>query len=744
MANSFYEECKRIITDSAIEPPIEESILALWIYLQIYYYTNTQQLSVFTHKEVFLKAIEDDMSFNSYTDIFKNISEELYVKVFSKIVSVFSCYDGRGLQVVPLKDFEILFEGALHNRLRSRTGTYYTPTEIVDLMVDKSILATIKDEALRGTLKDVLDCPTFAVDEARALKLIKHLQQLRVIDIACGGGVFLRQALNTLTNAVVKLYKRVGVEKQHYHIKKELLKNIYGIDVQKNTIALCKLLMLMEVNSQPWEEGSRRLSLNIIEGDGLLTREINNEPLDKSFDIVIGNPPYIGEKGNKRLFDRIKDTAFGQEYYESKMDYFYFFIYRGHQLLKKEGILAYITTNYFVTADGGYKLREFFKDSLSLSWIVNFNEVSLFKEAKGQHNLVFLATKTNSKADVEIINVWDKSIKIREVKEQINNNQGNEGITIARINHSNLFDNRGNILLYHEGLGGRLQERILEASNLTLGEVCNINQGIVSGADRLSVSGGEALKLNENIGKGIFVLREEEIEELGFNQMMYQPFLKEFYKNSDVSRYHTKAGKGLKILYLNDEFPENIEEYPAIYNHLVRYKALLMNRREVKKATRRWYALQWPRRQEIFEGKKILVPQRSTINSFAYHEGPWYASADVYYISAKAQHSLLYILGILNSSLMYFWLFHRGKKKGEYLELYSTPLKSIPICYTEDQTIINEMEALVFKLSFEKLDRLQYQQCYNKVDQLVFQLYGLNNEDIIYIHKFMKDRNINS
>lgn len=47
------------------------------------------------------------------------------------------------------------------------------------------------------------------------------------------------------------------------------------------------------------------------------------------FDIVIGNPPYVGEKGNKEIFREIANTDLGLRFYQGKMDLFYFFFVSG-------------------------------------------------------------------------------------------------------------------------------------------------------------------------------------------------------------------------------------------------------------------------------------------------------------------------------------------------------------------------------------------------------------------------------
>ena len=52
------------------------------------------------------------------------------------------------------------------------------------------------------------------------------------------------------------------------------------------------------------------------------------------FDLVIGNPPFVGEKGNKELFDRLKCSSLAS-YCSSRMDYWYVFACVGLDALKR-------------------------------------------------------------------------------------------------------------------------------------------------------------------------------------------------------------------------------------------------------------------------------------------------------------------------------------------------------------------------------------------------------------------------
>jgi len=151
--------------------------------------------------------------------------------------------------------------------------------------------------------------------------------------------------------------------------------------------------------------------------------------------------------------------------------------------------------------------------------------------------------------------------------------------------------------------------------------------------------------------------------------------LKPFFKNSDIYKWFTSKDTDKKIIYLNKR-NDNINDLPFIKEHLFRFKTI------IDKSSDNSPYLHRPKTESDFLGPKIVAPQRSPRNTFGYNEIPWYAASDVFFITKKNEHkdiSLKYILALLNSKLYYVWLYFRGKRKGETLELIAKPLSEIPI-----------------------------------------------------------------
>ncbi|MCC5910311.1 MAG: Eco57I restriction-modification methylase domain-containing protein [Clostridiaceae bacterium] len=735
----FKLDCIELINKLIEKYHLSSSEGLLWIYLNMYFYHYNAKDTPYS-REVLLNLLAKNHNFSHYYEKYRPIQKQEYTQLLELILKEYTYKGVEGN--ITIKAMEETYEGIIHKDLRVKTGSYYTPRAIVKYMTCKSITTYIDKKMKKHNiqLQDYLEGKIEVIPMDYILELLDILDNIKIIDIACGGGVFLREVVHFILDLRFKLNNLIGKTSCQYKLITQMLQqNLYGIDIQPMTVMMCKLFLLMELQEQ-YNHDYEGTPFNIMAGNAL-TLEIIEE-FDTKFDLVIGNPPYIGEKGNKALFDSIRSHDFGSKYYERNMDYFYFFIYKSYEILKNDGMLSYITTNYFVTADGAKKLRSFLKDNYTLKIIINFNSFNIFAEAKGQHNMIFMASKEEEKKTLTtLMSIKHEKMNQEDLYKALMEEKNTQQIEVSKIPHEELYDHKQQLLIQSHHSQLKILNKIQNVANKSLEDLCHVNQGIVSGGDKLSAPWALKLNRQQDKGKGIFVLSQEEVTALELKDEVKNNYLKKFYKNSHIKRYETLKKEGLYILYINDDNLENIEAIPTLYNHLMKFKELLQQRREVKNGVRKWYALQWPRKTSIFEGEKIVAPQRSLENTFAYVEGSWYASADVYYITPKEKKvSLLYLLGILNSSLMYFWLYYRGKRKGQYLELYATPLKTIPIHYTSNKKIATELQQLV-KMRMEGMhDKDNIEKIQGKIDELVFQIYKLTDDEKQEIRNFIEEK----
>lgn len=463
----------------------------------------------------------------------------------------------------------------------------------------------------------------------------------------------------------------------------------------------------------------------------------------KGFDVVIANPPYIGEKGHKEIFREVKKGPLGK-FYLGKMDYFYFFFHLSLNIAGENSSIAFITTNYYPTAMGAKKLRQDFKERVIIKNLMNFNELKIFESALGQHNMITILQKGHDGTALAQTCITQKQgLATAEVLQQILNERDTE-TQYYKVAQKDLYDGDEYYirLTAASKISDNPVQRILDkvkAQGISLGIICNVNQGIITGADKVSRKHVEKYKVTAKIGDGIFVLSDKEVSDLNLEKKDKE-ILKPWFKNSDIIRWYTASSSAEKLIFA-DKRLRNLEGN-KLKEHLQKFKKILDD------STVNSPYLHRPR-DINFDSEKIIAPQRSPWNTFGYNEIPWYASADVYFITEKDKSVYLkYVLSLLNSKLYYLWLYHRGKRKGEALELYQKPLSEIPIkkiLKDEQRPFIDVVDKI---LTITKSDdyltnsakQAKVKEYERQIDQMIYKLYGLTQEEIKIVENFNRDK----
>ena len=119
--------------------------------------------------------------------------------------------------------------------------------------------------------------------------------------------------------------------------------------------------------------------------------------------MVIGNPPYV----NINTFSKDIHQYFKREYgkiHTGYNDLMYYFLYKGINMLKKEGVFGMITSNYFLGNEYAKSLRHYL--SVSISEILNFKDYLIFEDAN-VHTAIIFAEKYQK----------NKTVKYRSIKD---------------------------------------------------------------------------------------------------------------------------------------------------------------------------------------------------------------------------------------------------------------------------------------------------------------------------------------
>lgn len=428
------------------------------------------------------------------------------------------------------------------------------------------------------------------------------------------------------------------------------------------------------------------------------------------------------------------------------MDFFYFFFHLSLNILNKKGICSFITTNYYITALGAKKLRKDFKERATLKNLINFNELKIFESALGQHNLITILQKGyNEKEKCNISNIHKKGILDNSFSSIIN--QDDKDTIYSSINQKDLYETEENYIRLTKEETNTVLSIILSKiknNNDVLGNIAEINNGVHTEADYLSKKKFNFRNnKNKKIGDGIYVLNKGNKEDNNVIKncdKKEQKQLKNFFKNSDIYKYFTNISTDKKLIYIDKKF-DNINELKCIKKHLSDFKTIIDSSSDNAPYLHR------PKRQVIFLYEKIVCPQRSSTNTFGYNNCEWYAASDVFFITEPTiEYNLKYILALLNSKLYYVWLYNKGKRKGETLELITKPLSEIPIKKADSNTQ-NKFVAIIDKILnitkqdgyLENIDSQNKVKEYEKqIDVMVYKLYELTYEEVLIIDKDFK------
>ncbi|MHA2224888.1 MAG: Eco57I restriction-modification methylase domain-containing protein [Candidatus Hodarchaeales archaeon] len=632
---------------------------------------------------------------------------------------------------------------------KKKLGVINTPSHISDWIVkltfQQNFARTLNLSSF--TIKDV-----DSLDHKKTELLMKYIGNIKILDIAVGCGTFYISSLKYL----LRLYSQLGLTETNYSaiIKNILTTNLYGLEIDETALVVCKIRLLFELTEinmkiplEEFEEIFRDIKLKI--GNSLIgfvrnqtfdrtIVENNNFPVlfpyrkrnkeidtsffhdtkifhwfiefpevfgkskQNGFNIIIGNPPYIGYRNINKKEKQLLKMLY-PDIYTGLNDYYYYFIWRAVQLLSANGSSALIIARYFLEARYARKLRQKLLCSNHVDMIIDFRRFKVFANAEINTAILFLSASVIIMQKIRLAIIKDLKLPIKTLLKELNH----------AINHQ-LSENNHNFQLYsidkdyyktNETIFAseaviKIINKIEKNSHL-LSHVCDIGTGYHSGKDM--VFSKYIIKENGEY----FVEITDNKENVRYP--LEKSIMKRIVKSSDILSFTINSNNKFVIL---TKHGIDIERYPMTKHYLKQFKKILENRYEVRKNVAKWYEIAQIRNQRLFDAKiKIMCPYRTRVPRFSIDMESRYSSIDCTLIVPKTEKniSIYYILGILNSELIELYLYVISKKlDAEKIELYPKTLSKIPIKIgntTYENSLIEEITK-VTKFIYKKMDSI--------------------------------------
>ncbi|MDN4638832.1 N-6 DNA methylase [Agreia sp. PsM10] len=624
---------------------------------------------------------------------------------------------------------------SLKPEFRKSGGVYYTPTPIVNFMIEE-----VLGPLLRG-------------------KSLNQVAELAIVDPAAGSGSFLIAAYQFLLDwhrdyyasrpTLAKKFLEQGSDNQvrvkTSERKRILLTNLYGVDIDPQAVEVTKLSLLLKViegQTQTELEIGRilpDLDSNIACGNSLIgldfqmplalerEEQLAFNPFDwkatfpvvfnrGGFDTVIGNPPYLnvdatwGRKDPRLGYLKTKYSSV----YADKTDLLFYFLRKAVEISKGE--ISFIVSRSFLEADKAQKLRGWLAENARVRSIVDFRHAPVFPKV-GINTAIIRLSKSTALTTSLFSRYLEKKLPTAYTAATLQDVKLFETVEVPRASLGSAAWNFGD---------ADIQKIVknMDLAGTPVGKILHVGEGMQTGRNK----------------EFVFNANAPRIAELTRDRVLYQRV-----RNSDIQRYSIRES-GVNMIYVENYL--SLSRVPTdVRQHLESFESELKKRAAYERGNCEWWQYTWPLHRDKFDRPRIFVPYRATENRFALDEHRKYlglTDTTVLYENGQPE-DLRYILAILNSRLLTARFRFIGKLLGGgVLEYYENTVSKLPIPRsrpgdaTHDRlvalTVIieNAVRALPTTVMEEERQLIQDQHDYAnlEIEEIVQGLFGLSDDEV--------------
>ena len=433
----------------------------------------------------------------------------------------------------------------------------------------------------------------------------------------------------------------------------------------------------------------------------------------KGFDIIIGNPPYFRiTKAPKKEQEILRELDYFQGLHHGQGDIFYDFIVRSYYLLNEGGYFMFIVGRYWPEAAYANYLKKFLKEKVNVLKIIDFRELKIFKGVDINNTII----SYKKEAPHEKNKFFDAYIYEKKQKELVGETNpleeleycGRYDITEWDVNENWVFliEDYKEIYSKIKNIQTRIKDAFICSQNNMLTKPYRKRftfeekpRGIPDDLFRPSRQLGDTYKftIREDLERYVLVIHD----------------LQAALANKTFSEY----------LEENEIELECIKEVPSnSYKNVDKFEEVIYIGFRVPRLDF-WF---------IYSNNHDWV-----FGSYFYAQKPK--------IKGNLTQSMTYLLGVLNSKIIKFYLDVMGKKKDADLELGTSALLDIPIKLNIDllskkeKDLIHKIETITKEILVLERNGSDISIKQEVLDLLVYELYRIDEEEQEYIEKYIEN-----
>ena len=368
--------------------------------------TNENLASIFFQRSTGFNTLKDVLYNNKLTCLLKALSDHFNGGIFSMIdrrnpdKEIYSDIDK-----IDQKRLAVFFDAGSSENLFgwSDYSFEHIPVELISnlyeefLPKEKNKQGKDKDTPKNGAVYTPSFLVNFLIDECLPLGFNDVCENIKLLDPACGSGIFLVTAYKRLIQRWrIKNIKDNKLADPEPDTLKQILKNnIFGIDIHYNSVHLTVFSLQLALCSmlKPKQIWTKKRLFNDLEKEGNVIEKdffyyISDNKISQDFDLIIGNPPFKELPKKEFLTYKEKLNKFNINLQIPRYQEALLFLSASFILLKKEtGKLCLIQKSgpFLYSEDEGHEEKLSFRMALfkqfNVSQIIDFSLIKkdLFK-----------------------------------------------------------------------------------------------------------------------------------------------------------------------------------------------------------------------------------------------------------------------------------------------------------------------------------------------------------------------------
>ena len=377
----------------------------------------------------------------------------------------------------------------------------------------------------------------------------------------------------------------------------------------------------------------------------------------QTFDIVIGNPPYLSA-GKINPVAKNKYSANYPRINSKMTDLYTYFIAHGLNALNHKGVLTYVTPAQFQMSNYGRSIRKDIDDRAGLLTIADFDELPVFKKI-GAHICVFSLSK------------------------------GVKANTFLRREYDYLPERDALGELYT--CGHKLSQKNIgvDGWNFSSDEVYEILSLLSSRGEKLKDYSPGVYSGIKSSCKKAFWLKINQLD--GFSEYDMN-FVKKLIIPKCIRRWHTEWNNDFLAVIKKDDI---LDEGSRIYNHMLAYKEELSKRSDIHNHPT-WYGLRECNYYDKMGNPKIMYPDISTSCRFVMDTEGFFIPDGAFFIPSEDY----YLLGVLNSCIGRYYFKEKCARIGNPQKGGRIRFKKV---YVEDFPVVPKLSNPQIAMQIEKI-----------------------------------------